>query len=174
MAKLITYLPDILKDITEFVLLTDDEDIELGLVNGRAQQVLRDVYPETAGKYGIERWESILGIPHLASRPLEERRAAIIARLNEVLPYTDIQLRRMLFGITGSYDNFKLIIREDATLSLGIDASVYDARQAIIDMLERVLPLNILYVINPSYANRGNFFVGAACRTGATVTLKAR
>ena len=173
MRQLVDYLPDILKDVREMTLLTADEDTELALINAKTAQALKDVYPETAGLYGIERWEQILGLPKKASKTTEERRAAIIARLNEILPYTDIQLRRMLFGITGSYENFVLTIT-GAVLRLGIDASVYESKQAILDMLERVLPMNIEYFINPSYGNEGFFYVGAAGSMGCSTTIKAR
>ncbi len=142
--KLIDYLPPIIGEIKEIKLLMEamqEEVVQLWL---STEDTRKEAFFDTHTTYGISRWEKILEIRPKGSDSLEERSYRILARLNERLPYTIRMLYEQLNGICGK-ENY--IIQTDFD-SYYIRVSVYSEEKAALfaveDLLERVLPLNLL------------------------------
>ena len=103
-----------------------------------------EAFFDTHTIYGISRWEKMLDLLPKGTDSLETRNYRILARLNERLPYTIRMLYEQLNGICGK-ENY--IIQTDFD-SYYIRVSVYSEEKAALfaveDLLERVLPLNLL------------------------------
>lgn len=162
--NLAEYLPSFLAELKEFKVLFSSEDSEYDLLWDSASGVLADQYIETAGERGVLRLEKITGLPSDRSLTLGERKARIIARINEELPYTLRKLNEMLeavcgrgnFTIGADFPNYKLKV----VTALRSNVRVDDTAQ----LLERVVPANIIIQTENRVsegARGGMYFAGA-------------
>lgn len=143
---LISYYPEYLRENKEYVAICDAENPEFNLLLERLEQVKQNILPGSANEEGIAKYEEWLGIPSNPYLPLEQRRNAVLAKLNETLPYTEIRLQRMLAAIIG-WGHFKYE-RFGAFIKITLDQDGYFAIDPVIEMLERVLPLNLHYEVD--------------------------
>lgn len=170
MADILKYLPDIYKEFYEYRKTADAINPEFDLVRSNTKVVQENFFPNTADKSAIERWEELLDITPLPAQTLEDRRKQVITKLNYKLPYTEIQLRKMLASILG-WENFKLIID-------GLQARlyVYDDNLTNIESSYRlfwdIIPMNMETEIGQYFniPDVGLYF-GAVANTGAQLNI---
>ncbi len=160
------YLPDVIKLIFEYQKLSAAENPEFNKLILEQENSLSDCFVQDATLNGIKRWEKILKIP--PSGTIEDRRATIIGRLNETLPYTIRRLRQMLNALCGEdgytmqIDGYSMYIKiPDRLATIGV--SVYQ-------MLRRVVPANIFYGIKLTSNLNGN--IGVCVWSSASVKLE--
>ena len=94
--KLIHYLPYQIREFKEYQGITTGEQPEFELAWNCWQEVFDNQYIDTAGNYGLSRWEKMLGITPRATDTLEARRIRIKTRLNNFTPYTFRVFMRMM------------------------------------------------------------------------------
>lgn len=94
--KLINYLPYQIREFKEYKGITTGEQPEFELAWNYWQEVFDNQYIDTAGDYGLSRWEKMLGITPKATDTLEARRIRIKTRLNNLTPYTFRVFMRMM------------------------------------------------------------------------------
>lgn len=97
--RLISYLPPFLQEYREIRTTLDAEDPEFKLVWEGADRVLRNEFILTADKYGISRFEKLLGLVPGKGEDLESRRMAVLGRWYNARPYTWRMLLERLEGI---------------------------------------------------------------------------
>lgn len=143
--KLIDYLPNVLKDIEDYkAVLNESSQIEIGLIFDSLENAINDQFVETATVNGVKRYEKILGINSKSSYSLDERKTAILIKMNEQLPYTLPVLKNQLNNICGEgfydieldYDNYYLKV------SLGLKSK--NSYDDVVSLLKRIVPANIL------------------------------
>lgn len=164
---LISYYPEYLKENKEYNAICDAENPEFNLLIKRIRQMEKNIHPQTADEYGIEKFESWLGIPTNHYLPLEQRRNAVIAKLNETLPFTEIRLQRMLAAIVG-WGHFHYE-RHGALVQVVLDKESLYAIQPVRDLLERILPMNLHYEVARGITSYTEAFVGAPYHTTVIV-----
>jgi len=146
MAKLIEYLPDLYKEIKDFVELTATEDVEIDSAALSIQLVLDDQFIETSSEQAIRRREQPLGIradPNVET--LDFRRKRLINRYSTRPPFTIRYLQQRLDALLGpgmaevtiDVQNFELIV------GIGIPDAAYF--REIIRTIEVVKPANLEY-----------------------------
>lgn len=94
--KLINYLPYQVRKFKEYQGITTGEQPEFELAWNYWQEVFDNQYIDTAGDYGLSRWEKMLGITPKVTDTLESRRIRIKTRLNNFTPYTFRSFMRIL------------------------------------------------------------------------------
>lgn len=94
--KLINYLPYQVREFEQYQGITVGEQPEFELAWNYWQEVFDNQYIDTAGDYGLSRWEKMLGITPKATDTLEARRIRIKTRLNNFTPYTFRVFMRMM------------------------------------------------------------------------------
>lgn len=146
MQRLIDKVPEFLNENIEINAIFDAIEPELILLQTRAEQLNKNIFPETADTNGLRQYEDWLGISYDRTLNLNERRIEILARLNETLPYTEIRLQRFLAGSLG-WGNFKYY-RDGAFVKVSVKLDSGKSILTIIDMLERVLPMNLHFEVN--------------------------
>lgn len=138
---LIDHYPNFLKEDKEFNAICDALDPEFNLFLERTLTTLHNIIPDTVDSRGAtkyEEWLEILTNPYL---PLEDRKAAILAKLNEMYPFTEIKLQKMLAAIVGwGHFTYK---REGAYVHVEIDEEGVAGLQAVYELLQRLLPMNL-------------------------------
>ena len=145
--KLINYLPYQVREFKEYQGITTGEQPEFELAWNHWQEVFDNQYIDTAGDYGLSRWEKMLGINPKATDSLETRRIRIKTRLNNFTPYTFRAFMRMLksladgepfevyldpgtylmrfilqWGVNGKIDSLKWLIDEILPENIAIES----------------------------------------------------
>jgi hypothetical protein len=165
--QLESYIPDILKNVRELQEIVGTEDAELNRWCAGADDALNDNFLNYMTANGIRRWENIIGIAPAGT--LDDRRKAVIIRLNEMLPFTIRRLRQMLASICGD-DGYSIEI-SGYTLTVRIPSELYTVRWAVYDTLHRVVPANmqnIIRIVFQSSAESGIFVVS---KLGVIMTI---
>ncbi|MBU5486459.1 YmfQ family protein [Clostridium sp. MSJ-11] len=76
---LLAYLPPILREIREFIVIDDVVGYELGLLNWNIQDLLKQCFIDTA-TWGLTLWEKEYGINTDINKSYEERREILKAK----------------------------------------------------------------------------------------------
>ncbi|MEW9093932.1 MAG: YmfQ family protein [Clostridiaceae bacterium] len=76
---LLAYLPPILREIREFIVIDDVVGYELGLLNWNIQDLLKQCFIDTS-TWGLTLWEKEYGINTDISKSYEERREILKAK----------------------------------------------------------------------------------------------
>lgn len=148
---LIKYLPDFMQSFKQIQELTKVEDLFLNNLKENVNLSLKNTFLLDADKTAISHFEKIVGITPSLNDNLETRRLNIFTRFNQKLPYTISSLKDTLNTIIGqenysidlNYDNFKL--------DIFLKANVKNKVDILKNILEFVLPLNIIFDINIKY-----------------------
>lgn len=117
--RIARYFPSVLKQAAEFQALAGTEDTELLRLWSETYKLLGAQFVYDADETGLRRWEKLLKLKGKGS--LETRRAAILLKLNDKLPYTmrwlnnklDVALAGKVHG--AQIDGFLLTIYSDET-----------------------------------------------------------
>ncbi len=148
MSKLLKdYLPPVLLTTCEFPLLCQGEQPEFDALAVGVTEVLDAQFVTTAPLRGVERYEKIFGLVAKDTGTLEERRFAILSKMNAQMPYTVRSLRRMLAALCGE-DGYSLEI-DHGKYKLMVKMPVWEPQklQAVRDMLYAVVPANMVYLV---------------------------
>jgi hypothetical protein len=92
------YLPDFLKEFKEFRKLrklSEDENVELLKLWNSLKNMMDSNFINDCTENGVESWERILNITPKAYDTLNDRKFRILTRLNERLPYTYREEKRL-------------------------------------------------------------------------------
>lgn len=136
-----TYWPAVVRNAAEFHQIAIAENPEFKSLFDCIIRVLGEGFIEDATEYGVERWESMLSIVPDAGDTLETRKTRILTYLMLHRPYTWRVLKELLASIVGE-GNFEMkYINEYCKLILKIPDH---NSTMIIDLLDKVLPQNIL------------------------------
>lgn len=166
--NLLDYFPEFLQDTQEYQAYCDAVDPELKLLAQRVKSLENNITPLNADEYGITVYEKWLGLVTNPYLPLEERRAKVIAKLNETLPYTEIRLQRLLAAVVG-WGHFHYR-RDGAFVQVILDETCYSALNPIMEMLERILPMNLHYEVIYGVVYNSEVKVGSATDQTLIVT----
>jgi hypothetical protein len=149
--RIVEYFPDVISKSEHMRNLANAEDLGLSLLKNDYDEILRNLYVETATVDGIERYEQMLGILHKLDDSLEDRRVAILAKLNTRLPYTRRVLIQFFNNLVGA-DGYTLRIDYGRRMIfLKIELSRKNQVAAIARMLRQVLPANMMFDIKLKY-----------------------
>ena len=165
--QLENYLPPILQDVRELQQITTTENPELNQLNQCVDDALADAYLNDMTLNGIKRWESMLHIAPTGT--LDDRRKAIILRLNEMLPYTIRRLRQMLASICGE-DGYSVMVN-GYTLTMRLPALSYHVAWAVYDTLARVVPANMRNIIRLVFQSPAPVGISTISKLGVTLHL---
>jgi len=141
---LIDYLPLILKDIREFIIICSIEDTEISTAQVAVDNFLSEQYIQTCSEYAVKRWERILRIIPNAKDNLNTRKEAIFARLGEQLPFTLRSLKSSLDVILGAGNYDLVLYNTEYRLYLRIKLNVKTKIDAVKNLLNRMVPANII------------------------------
>ena len=142
------YLPPVLLTTCEFPLLCQGEQPEFDALAAGVTEVLDAQFVMTVPLRGIERYEKIFGLIAKDTDTLDERRARILAKMNRSLPYTIRRLRQMLESLCGE-EGYSVDLQHNAYhMIVHMLEAVQGTQDAVYELLEGVVPANILWEIN--------------------------
>lgn len=146
--------PEIILKIPDIAQIYDYNEIQEAELEAAVEELNDDIMLDTMHIDIIERWEKILNINPLDDDTEEDRRFKVKAKVNEKLPYSLRVLKRKLDTLCPG--GYSMEISEDRTnLNVKIALTSKKMRSAIADMLEEMLPLNMLYSTQIMYNTWG-------------------
>lgn len=149
--KLIELLPPRIRDIKEIADFQEAVQPTIDEIDEKCRQILVNQNPLYADLDGVTVWEEWLMIEPDSSKTLEQRRLDIISKLNERLPFTLVQLHRILAGIVG-WDNFKIITYPgEPKLKITLELSDIDYAGNISNLLSHIIPAHVFYDVYDHY-----------------------
>lgn len=112
------YFPNVLAPAKEFKMLAQMEDDEFAALWNEAWQWFCNTFVNYINVAGAERWEDMLGIIVPPGSTLEDRKAAILLRINTQLPYT---IRKFQELINAAYGENMIIASTNKQYELWFD-----------------------------------------------------
>ncbi|MBP3542724.1 MAG: DUF2313 domain-containing protein [Lachnospiraceae bacterium] len=170
--KLIDYLPEYLQEYTEEKAALEAVEPELDNIWLYSEEMLKETFVLTEGKYGAGRMEKILILRPKDTDSLEHRNVRVLAKINEAQPYTMIALNRFLTAAVGEGNYEANLDAEQYILDIQILLKDLGKIKGIREYVEEITPLNmVLYYTGKQAAEclvdiqtescltmRGNFF----------------
>ena len=142
--KLIDYLPDILKNVTEFNQMMYAEQPELELFWSKGNSYLNDAFILSQDVDTAARWEKILKISSKDTDELDVRNLRILGVMQGRLPYTYRTFYRSLLAMVGSEKDFKLNVdMENYKVSIVVALSSKELKDEIEKLAEKMVPANM-------------------------------
>lgn len=141
---LLSYWMPILRNLKDFQEISKAEEPEIKLLLEATDHALNNMFIETADEYGIERFESMMGIYPEEGDTLDTRRFRVLIKWSDKLPYTEEALKVLLETLCGK-DGF-MIISDYANYSLSVKLALYNENNVgqVEELLDRVVPANIV------------------------------
>ena len=144
------YLPKVVRTIKEFEVLGDAENPEINNLWLDNQIVLNNQFINTLDEQGCARWEKMLDITPKGTATVEDRRLAILARINASLPYTYRQLENFLRNICA--DDYTMTLdHTNYTLTVLLSLSRQNQFDEVSNLLARVIPANLICNVSLKY-----------------------
>lgn len=142
---MIDYLPLFLRDIREYIRITEIEQPEFEEGWAQAEYALQEAFLMTATDYGLSRWEGMMGVTPKGTETIEERRFRILSLLASDTPYTYRQLEKLLTSLCGKggyeieldHNNYSILVKVALT-----SRSSYEA---VIELLAKIIPANLIF-----------------------------
>lgn len=148
---LLEYLPPFLREIREYQILGDVGDAQKRELDQAVFEVQDASFVGTAKESYLKRYETMLMIQPSAGDTVEQRRSEILMRYNEHPPFTKRFLYRTLSSLCGE-EGFRLtILYPEQKLDLILDSSHWQIDRSLKELLERVVPLNLVWMLRYLY-----------------------
>lgn len=145
------YLPDVLKDVEELKAIIAAEDPEIEAIWQACEDSMNDQFISEATENGIARREKMLGITPFATDTLDDRRFRLLTRYNENVPYTRKSLENLLASLCGVTGYQLTIVTASFSVSVKVNLAVKKQEDSIKELLERILPYNMVYTVELLY-----------------------
>ena len=149
--KLIDYLPPVLQQTREMQAVMEGEQPAVAGLWDAWKTVLDALFVRYANEQGLARWERMLGIRPRGTDSMEVRRVAVLARLNEQLPFTERTLRLMLDGVCGPGGYTLEIIYRGYRVFVRVHLWEKRAMDEAAALLGRVVPANMVIDLGLRY-----------------------
>ncbi len=169
--QLINYLPYTVRAFKEYQGITAGEQPEFELAWNHYQEVLDNQFIDTAGNYGVSRWERELGIFPKDTDSLTVRKVRIKAMWGIRPPYTLPWLKKWLSDLFGADGHWESVT--DYTLDINLDCVALRktniSASEIMELLMEVLPQNLWWRMIVSLEMQGSLHVGGGVGAQAQV-----
>lgn len=142
----IDYYPPILKDIYEIQLISSILDEFFKGLNQNCSDMLQEFFLSTATETGISIWENMLGM-EVTDTDIEIRRFKVRSKLLG----DNTSLRTKLNLLLGEGKYKITVYPKECYIVFNLELSVQGLKSAVIELLEKVLPVNLTYEINFAY-----------------------
>ena len=169
---LISYLPPFMKNYKEIIAALEAERPEFNLIWSQIDRCLRNRFISTADEYGISRFEKMLNIYPNSEDTLEIRRKKVQVRWLNTVPYTMRSLKDSLSKLYGKNFSVSDNFDEGYTLTITLYFLPDHENIEIKDILERMIPQNIIWKIIYENPLEGKIFVGGNLNTADITTIR--
>lgn len=148
---ILRYLPPILHDIKELVEISKIESPILEDLWMKIENALNNQFATTTNEEGAARIEKILKINVPQTDSLETRQFRILTRYQEQAPYTNQVLKQLLDSLLGEGQYVMARDVANKSLNVKIELTVKGQFDAVVVMLERITPQNMVLTVELRY-----------------------
>lgn len=154
---LASYLPQVIRDAAEFQAICTAENPELTQVFDCLENVKADQFVLDATVNGVRRWEKIIEIAPIADT-LDERKAEILQRMNEQIPYTYRMFDNVLTVMLGA-DGYNLELQANDYI-LKIHLYTSSKAKKVSSLARRIVPANLMLNLSVEFTDKLNIYAG--------------
>ncbi|MFO1444071.1 DUF2313 domain-containing protein [Bacillus sp. Bva_UNVM-123] len=149
--NILNYLPPVLQEIKELIEIANMENPILENVWQEIENTLNNQFILTANEQGAARYEQMLKLNVPGTDVLETRKFRILTRYQEQPPYTNRVLKQLLDNLLGEgqYEMTRDVVNK--TLTVKIELTVKGQFDAVVIMLERIAPQNMVLTVEIRY-----------------------
>lgn len=169
---LVSYLPSFMQAYKEPVAALETENPEFQTIWKAVDQVFYNRFISTANEYGISRFEKMLNIYPASGDTLEARRKRIQVRWLNTSPYTMDSLKDSLFKLYGKNYSVSDNFNEGYVLMVTLYFLPECEDTEVNDILERMVPQNIILKIIYENPLEGKIFAGGTLNTADITTIR--
>ena len=166
--KLIEYLPTFMQQFIEMQQIMKANDAELDRLYERVEKTLDNAFIEDCNVEGIAKFEKQLHIIPNAQEDLETRKARVMLRWNESVPYTIRVLYKQLNALCGVNDYEIDADLQHYMIAITSHLKTSGQIEELERMCKKILPENMYYALS-NYLARER--CGAIC-VGGIITSK--
>nr|DAJ16574.1 MAG TPA: tail protein [Siphoviridae sp. ct2ef27] len=165
------YYPSVLAPAKEFKTLAAMEDAEFKTLWDLTWQWFLNTFVYEFDIAGAQRWESMLRITPPAESSLEDRRAAILRRINTQLPYT---LRRLQEILDAEYGESMAVAstNTDYELWLDIDNRIMLQVNGLRVLVQSIIPANLTINVGQTMPSNGGLYAGGTVSMAEAVRIE--
>lgn len=167
--NLIDYLPPVLRDVDDFIAISDAVQPEIKKAWDSLASVMNNQFIDTADDVGISVWEKELGIVPSKSESLEYRRQ----RIKIAQAFGVVYTLRWLTDWAKSFYNSNLIQVSTEDYFLKISIPVSENWLNVYDMLRDKIPQNMMIKPTLIYSRPLNFKLKTAVHTTLKTQIKS-
>lgn len=149
--QVIEYYPEWLREFREIKVLSKLQQTQSEKLWNCLQSIIDNSFLETLDEYGCSKWEKALELQVKEGMTIEERRANIIGRHLEERPFTVTKFKNMLNGLCGDGEYTLNITSNTYTVVVRLKLAKKDQKNAVLKLMSRVLPANMLYSVEIMY-----------------------
>ena len=158
------YLPPVSRDAKDIQDITIAENEQLQALWDELCVILSNQFIRYLSVYGVEEWESTLGITKLDSQSLEERIQVILKKLSGQRPYTLRSFKRILKNIFGDGIIDIKLIGNKFEFWVTIEPQISYRVNELRDYIDHIIPLNLLIFIQELRQSSTNQYQGCSAR----------
>lgn len=152
--ELISYLPSFLQEYEEHKHIMTSETQEFNITWHAAERVRANAFITTADEYGIERFEKLLKIMPAKNETLEQRRNRVLSEWNSQVPLSKRKMIEKISALCNGINNFVIGYGKNSyTLVVRIGLNQKQAKEAVEDMLQSCVPMNVVLDVDLIYNN---------------------
>ncbi len=150
--KLIEYLPEFMRKISQLMLLTEAEQPDFDELDANGDTIQNEMFVDTATDYGLSRFEKIYGISSNTGDDMDFRKYRLMLK---IMGSKRITLSETLDKIMGS-GNYRLNFYIDE-MRLEVRVTVKNSKYVseIYKQLDRIVPCNVMLDIGVLYTSHG-------------------
>lgn len=146
-ADMLQALPPMLQRVQELEKICALEQPMFDEAWAAVARILGEQFVLSASEVGLARCEEMLKIAPVSGADTEERRRAILFRLNEQLPFTLKKLDNLLALVSPAGEYRLAVDNEQRELAVHLSLYCKPVARLIKEVLERTVPANILWEI---------------------------
>ena len=143
--NLLDYLPQFMREYRELQYIMSAEQPESQALCDASETIKNNQFIVTCNEHGISRFEKMLGITANTGEALEDRKAYVLAKWVDNIPYTMQVLKRKLNALLGT-DNYTILLDNAAytiTITTPLDNSFLIT--ALDELLDGIIPANLAW-----------------------------
>lgn len=148
---ILSYLPPVLHGIKELVEIANVENKLLEATWQAIEDSFNNRFILSATEEGLARREKMLKIKVPATDSIETRRFRLLTRYQEQAPYTYRVLKQLLDSLLGEGQYEMNRDAASKTLTVKIELTVKGQFDAVVVMLERITPQNMVLTVELRY-----------------------
>lgn len=149
--NILSYLPPVLHEIKELIEIANAENPVLESLWQEIENTLNNQFVVTANENGAARYEKMLKLNVPGTDSLETRQFRILTRFQEQAPYSKRVLKQLLNSLLGEGQYVMNRDVANKTLSVKIELTVKGQFEAVVVMLERITPQNMVLDVQLRY-----------------------